>query len=469
MTKRIAAVGVELASSSVEHIELLSRKSLLDWDIVIFRPNVNGLEADSHYNGRRSFGAHYSTQIKDAQAHWRQQIEAAVKSGTTVFIFLCSPEQFWIETGKKQYSGTGKSARATTIVTDLTNYDLAPVPPGWNAAEGSEMVLDPIFREILGSYWDRFGKSSVYHVSWSPNQGNRCIGTRAGGRTTGICVKADEHEGGLVFLPDLNFDDDSFADLNDDEDDLEWTKEGKIFAESLVSELVEVTRRINSTLERSAAPSWVSDAAYVLPAEKEIRNTVVKIEGEIDRLNRERSEKLSELDEVERMKGLLYESGKPLEHAILLALRVLGFSAENFTDETMELDAVFASEEGRLIGEAEGKDNKQVNITKLRQLSVNIEEDFEREEITVRAKGVLFGNAFRFTPPDEREPCFTDKCITSAQVTSIALIDTVSLFRVASYCLRHNDESVAKAFRQKLFSESGVIQVFGLLSAEAVK
>jgi hypothetical protein len=57
---------------------------------------------------------------------------------------------------------------------------------------------------------------------------------------------------------------------------------------------------------------------------------------------------------------------------------------------------VFESEEGRLIGEAEGKDNKAINVDKLRQLSMNIHEDIQREEVTTPAKGVLFGNGYRF-------------------------------------------------------------------------
>jgi hypothetical protein len=47
---------------------------------------------------------------------------------------------------------------------------------------------------------------------------------------------------------------------------------------------------------------------------------------------------------------------------------------------------VFESEEGRLIGEAEGKDNKAINVDKLRQLSMNIHEDIQREEVTTPAK-----------------------------------------------------------------------------------
>lgn len=80
----------------------------------------------------------------------------------------------------------------------------------------------------------------------------------------------------------------------------------------------------------------------------------------------------------------------------------MGFRAEPFKDSNSEFDVVFESDEGRLIGEAEGKDSKAINVDKLRQLAMNIHEDLQREEVTKSAKGVLFGNGFRLSPLNER-------------------------------------------------------------------
>ena len=94
-----------------------------------------------------------------------------------------------------------------------------------------------------------------------------------------------------------------------------------------------------------------------------------------------------------RLRGLLFEKGKPLEEAIIEGLRKLGFTAEPFKDDGSEFDVVFESPEGRLIDEAEGKDNKAVNVDKLRQLQMNIHEDLLRDSVAEPAKPVLFGNA----------------------------------------------------------------------------
>jgi hypothetical protein len=89
--------------------------------------------------------------------------------------------------------------------------------------------------------------------------------------------------------------------------------------------------------------------------------------------------------------------------------------------------------EGRLIGEAEGKDNKAVNVDKLRQLSMNIHEDLQREEVISPAKGVLFGNGYRLQPIAEREAAFTEKCVSAALTSSTSLVATADLFRAAQY------------------------------------
>ena len=80
----------------------------------------------------------------------------------------------------------------------------------------------------------------------------------------------------------------------------------------------------------------------------------------------------------------------------------MGFKANPFQEKDSVFDVVFESQEGRLIGEAEGKDNKAINIEKLRQLELNLQEDYSRDEISEFAKGALIGNAYRLTPPEER-------------------------------------------------------------------
>jgi len=129
----------------------------------------------------------------------------------------------------------------------------------------------------------------------------------------------------------------------------------------------------------------------------------------------------------------------------------------NGYEGTSEFDVVFASTEGRLIGEAEGKDNKAINVDKLRQLAMNIHEDLQREEVTCPAKGVLFGNAFRLADPvDRADEAFTQKCVLAAESAGTALVATRSLFAAAQYLFNQNDESYAFACRNAILRGCGI-------------
>jgi hypothetical protein len=117
---------------------------------------------------------------------------------------------------------------------------------------------------------------------------------------------------------------------------------------------------------------------------------------------------------------------------------------------------VFESQEGRLLGEAEGKDTKAVNIEKLRQLAMNIHEDLQRDEVQVPAKGVLFGNGYRLTAPIERGVQFTEKCVSAARSSTTALVATSDLFRAIQYLKRHADPEYAKRCRETILATSGL-------------
>ena len=153
-------------------------------------------------------------------------------------------------------------------------------------------------------------------------------------------------------------------------------------------------------------PEWAADSQYALAAEIELRQQLLMVETELEKAQRAKDELATRLDDAGQLRALLFEKGKPLEAAIITALIILGFKARPYEDGKSEFDALFESAEGRLLGEAEGKDTKAVNIDKLRQLATNIHEDLQREEVTQPAKGILFGNGYRLTKPAELEAHF---------------------------------------------------------------
>ena len=460
MPKKIISVGVKLASSDVEYACLRSSKSLLDWDVVIFRPKLSTFISSysyDYYMGKKCLDDSYSIDLQESIQHWRRQIEDAVKEGKTVFVFLTEPEEVYIATGEKKYSGTGKNRQTTRVVTDANNFRFVPIHSGWHPAEGSEMRVSPSHRPLLGSYWEKFAESSKYYVVWEENSARACIHTKSGSRPVSFFFHTSESGGSLILLPDLNFEDEDFTEFNEGKEEV-WTEEGIRFANSLTFELVEIAKAAASDSQKSATPEWSSNPEFLLPREISVRDSILEIDKEIQKLQADKDRELDTLNEITSLKDLLFESGRPLEFAIIRALRILGFEAENFDDGKSEFDVVFACPEGRLLGEAEGKEHKQVNITKLRQLSTNILEDVDREDVSEPAKGVLFGNAFRFQNPSEREDCFTKKCVMTSKATSIALVDTCKLFKAARYQLIHKNDDFARDVRQRMLTTNGLVE-----------
>jgi hypothetical protein len=184
---------------------------------------------------------------------------------------------------------------------------------------------------------------------------------------------------------------------------------------------------------------------------------LLKLEAQLEGLQREKEELVEQLAQSGRARDLLFEKGKPLESAIVDALTLLGFDAAPYKDGESEFDVVFEAAEGRLIGEAEGKDNKAINVDKLRQLAMNLHEDLLRDAVESPAKGVLFGNGYRLSPVQERQAPFTEKCISAASSSGTALVATSDLFQVVHYLANHSNDAYAAECRKTIVNGVGVV------------
>ena len=253
-------------------------------------------------------------------------------------------------------------------------------------------------------------------------------------------------------LPDVDFYREEFFEEKDESSTAEAFK----FAARMINVVVALDAALHSEREVTPEPAWASNQKYSLRAERALRTELLEAESALESAQRHKESIIEKLQPVSQLRRLLYKKGKPLESAIVDALRLLGFSAKPYKDGSSEFDVVFESAEGRLIGEAEGKDNKAINVDKLRQLMMNVYEDLKRGEVTTPAKGVLFGNGFRLAPLEERGAAFTEKCISAAQSSSTALVATLDLFRAARYLSDQQDDAYAAECRAAILNAAGL-------------
>ena len=457
--KAILTVGFELASDDIQYEGFRSRVSLLDWDIVLFSPLIDefwGSYVD-HYQGKPSLDDSASFQLKECCEHWRREIKQAIEAGKTVVVFLPQVQDVYIDTGERRYSGTGRNQKTTRIVAPYTNYASLPIDLKPINTTGSAMKLAPLGAEVLAPYWAEFTDASEYKVLLAAETPGVCITTKNGDKPVSALVRSKTSAGSLVLLPDIDFYPDDFYKQQVKEQ--VWTTAAKQFAGRFIGAVVALDKALRTSAEVTPEPGWASSPLYVLSAERALRSELLEAERRVEEAQQIKESVQEQLSSAGKLRSLLFEKGKPLEYAIVGALNTLGFEAAQYKDTESEFDVVFQCAEGRLLGEAEGKDNKAINVDKLRQLAMNVHEDLRREEVMQPAKGVLFGNGFRLSLPTERETQFTEKCISAAQSSSTALIPTIELFKAVQYLAEQPDEAYSAECRQAILIGVGIVSL----------
>jgi hypothetical protein len=457
--KYILSVEFDFPGGLAEYVDSSSRQCLSDADLVVFNPSMTDIHGEfiEMYKGKPSLSQGSSARLSESIAHWRREISDALSAGKTVVVFLCEKDEVYVDSGRRQYSGTGRNRATTIVVSDANNYQSLPGDLSFVNAKGSALRLAQN-ADLLAAYWNQFEDRTEYVVHIQGQVTQRLLQTRDGSKTLGAVVRVKGSPGTMVLLPPIKWDWDEFYVEKDDE--IHWTKRACQFGHTLRNALLEIDKTLRASSMRTPAPEWTRDARYRLSRESELMNRVLQIEEKIEALEEEKATLKGDVAAESALRKLLYEKGKPLEAQIRRSLEILGFTVSSYRDSESEFDVVFESAQGRLLGEAEGKDNKAVNVDKLRQLEMNIHEDFSRDSVETMAKGVLFGNAHRLKPLEQRPDWFTQKCITAAARSGTALVRTSDLFFIARYLAEKNDASFAARCREAIFAANRTIVEF---------
>jgi hypothetical protein len=467
--KRIFTVGFTLPGDEFELIEFESNRTLLDSDIILIEPSFGSLSVEHDYargaarlfSGVPILSEHSSFVAKKQTDHWRSEIAAAVNAGKLVIVYLSSPIERYRYNGEKNYHGSGKSRVASPVVVPISSYDAIPNLSSAIVKFGESIRLEKD-GAYLAPYWNEFSQYSQYQVEIDGKFTRTLLKSLVGNRTVGAAFHGNS--GALLFLPPLRYDEDAFmkeAEDDEDEDEPLWTKDALKFGKRLISALVALADNLKSVSQTTPSPEWSMRPEYRLGTEASLETAITQCMSEIASLQVRKAELEVSLEDAGELRRLLFEQGKPLEKAILEAMKLLGFAGQSFVNGDSEFDGIFVCAEGRCLGEAEGKDNKAINIEKFSQLERNLQEDFARDEVTEYAKGILFGNAFRLLPISDRTEFFTAKCLSASKRIGAAHVRTPDLFGPAKY-LKENpsDAKYAQRCRDAIFSSAGEIVAF---------
>jgi hypothetical protein len=323
MPKRILTVGIPLASDQAVQQGFTSKVSLLDWDIILFRPSIDDFTYSSvdSYKGRPSLSDHSSFALKEASEHWRREIKQAVESGKTVIVFLQPVVEVYVDTGNRQYSGTGRNQRTTRLVEPYDNYAALPFDLGPLNAAGTEIKLTS-GSDVLGPYWAEFGPVSKYEVLLSPKTPGICLTTKSGDRPVGAIIRHASSSGALVLLPNIDFSPDEFYNEGENQDEEEdgkdeeeedeiWSSQAKAFASRFTHTVIALDRALRTLAEVTPEPDWATHPIYALAKEQVLRSELLEAERQLEAAQKSKEQIQERLWEAGKFRALLYEKGKP--------------------------------------------------------------------------------------------------------------------------------------------------------------
>lgn len=453
--KSIVCVNVEIPTVANE-LDYISNGSLRDYDIVVFDPTLPWQDRIDFTGGGSCISIEGGAELIKARAHWSHEIQSALKAGKTVFIVLASHKEDATATG---YTTGARSARTYQTAT-IDNYSFIPgTLKVRNSVGRSIQVKDPSFKNLYQIVKD----ITEYKVVFEDTSRMKTVFVAKDGAAVGGVVQFDLWPGSLVLVPYFNFAAAGFTEPSQDEDDDGdvWSAKALQTSHAFVGQLIAVDQLLRGTSSSTPPPDWLSKCAKP-SAVADVHRAIAEIDAQIEKLGRQRSEEALRLNDLTQYSHLLFETGKTLEKAIEKALRLLGYSVETLRVGDLEIDHVVVGPSGRrMIGESEGKDTSAIDITKFRQLESNIGEDFEREDVEEPAKGLLFGNGFRLSPPEDRAEQFTRKSLTNASRLGSALIRTTDLYKISLHLLDHpQDEAFRTACRAAIEDTSGGIVEF---------
>jgi hypothetical protein len=447
MARTVISIEYQIPGFSDVCYYYSSDQSLLDADVIVFQP----LEFDES-DGKPSYDESAAFTLKEATRHWKRELATALEYGKTIFLIFRKFQKASFHTGNKEFKG----GRTINYYEDYDNYRFLPLQlPPIVAKGGSGVVFkgNPIF----ATFWKELKEYLKFESYLDIEIKDALFVTKTGERPIGAIFNVGK--GRLILLPPVEYDEDKFTKKGKGEE-IHWTAEAVQFGNRLVESFLGIDEALRADSGRTVAPDWVNKPEFTSDRETEIVGKIDSTAGQIETLIEKKKLLSLELAKEKQLKDLLFETGKPLEAAVITALKALGYSAGGYDDGELRLDQVIKSPEGeRFIGECEGKDNTAINIDKYRQLEENIQTDLQKDDVEKPATGILFGNGFRLTPPEKRPGQFTQKCLSSAKRGTI-LIRTMDLYPVVKYLQQSHDETYAKQCRDAIAAGTGSIVQF---------
>jgi len=215
--------------------------------------------------------------------------------------------------------------------------------------------------------------------------------------------------------------------------------------------LVEILLRQIKGFEKTPPPRWVG--SIEIPGEVPLKNEIVVEKQNLEAVESKVKGLEDSLTELEKYKGLLYETGLPLQELVKSTLQKLGAEIK----PSIVTDEFIISIGGKeALIEVKGL-TRSISKDDIGQLIVDRGEHLKATGDNI--KGILIGNAWRLLPLEQRDthdkPIFPVDIAKIARNQDIGLIATTELFN--AFCKILEEPQCKKAVLNKIIAGKGVI------------
>lgn len=437
-----------------------SDRSVFDYDIVIWDPAQSlrnyTVYADS-YRGLPSLSDGTSVTLNADIARRKTEFKEFVETGRILIAVVRPPQMCWVDSGKSEFSGTGRNQKRTRLLDQVDIWSAMPLQNlSMTLARGNRVNVegDSPLAAFLRKHKSIAGYDAI--LSWA---GGTPFASVAGtARIVGSYVKS-QAGGLLVLMPALslirpqgdddadNLDDESDSDGegdHEDEDERKWIGG----AYEVQCDLLDAVSAMTAGAAKSR-PAW--SLKYETADQSKLRQDISKQEARVEAARTKLAKMIERRDKVEAKNQLYLGTGDALAWEVKATLELLGGDVTQPAAGRDDWKVKFP--EGNAVVEVKGV-SKSAAERHAAQLEKWVAGEFE--DTGVVPKGILVINTWRELDLNERvETDFPEQMIPYCEGRGHCLITGLQIFSVRMDI--EADPERAAAWRSKILNTSGVL------------
>ena len=436
---RFLSLGWTFDHDEVVNEDFRSQISALDFDVVFWSPNgvIDEYTSRSTYQNLPSLTEDESAAaVKDTKRR-RSELSEVLRLGRSIVVVTTPSQDCYVDSGQREYSGTGRNRLTTHLVRPHDFLTALPVDIATAEAVGEKLSF--VGEPPLDAYW-RANRDFFYYAAYFESQpGRPWVVIDGTDRAVGSLLITDSG-GILLFVPSL-------IDNDDPHDPLLLSREA-----TFIESLKDLINTLRAETGEFALPGWAD--LYRTDKELGARELLGVAQASLAEAEALVSQSQLRLEESSRPKLLIAASGRSLELAVAEVFQLLGCDVAS--DESGRADLTLEWDSKVAVVEVKGVSGSaaEQHVAQLEKWA-----SIHFEATGQQPKALLVVNAFRDRPLHERsDEVFPDQLLDYANARGHCLLSGVQMLGIRLKVEEQPD--IAASIMQSLFDCVGTYPDF---------